>query len=181
MHDLRTVALCFPPSAESRCHTVHDTSQAMHARRAWGFPAPSRACRQKALLVDIMAVLCVYAEVIFSAVTSISQLLFQLARGAKTVEFYILSESLFIWFVWVREMGFKRGRGAFYPYLGIPAVRSSSFLPIHPFHSLSANDHMTNAHDTLSQGGHAIIRMHLCFFSSIHFQPCLIYSRKYTH
>lgn len=136
MHDLRTVALCFPPSAESRCHTVHDTSQAMHARRAWGFPAPSRACRQKALLVDIMAVLCVYAEVIFSAVTSISQLLFQLARGAKTVEFYILSESLFIWFVWVREMGFKRGRGAFYPYLGRLCLKHPSSeifqLPPHP-------------------------------------------------
>lgn len=107
-------ALCFAPSAESRCHTVHDTSQAMHARRTWGFPAPSRACRQKALLVDIMAALCVCAEV-FSAITSISQLPFQLAREAKTVEFYILSEiSLHMFCLGARD-GLQKGARRFLP------------------------------------------------------------------
>lgn len=119
MRDHLTVelfALCFPPSAESRCHTVHDTSQAMHARRTWGFPAPSRACRQKALLVDIMAVLCVCAEV-FSAITSISQVLFQLAREAKTVEFYILSEiSLHMFCLGARD-GLQKGGAALFTHI----------------------------------------------------------------
>lgn len=72
---------------------------------------------------------------VFSAISSILQLLFDQYEKPKQWGFTFEAKSLFTWFVWVREMGFRRGRGAFYPYLGLSLKHPSNELfkpPPHP-------------------------------------------------